>query len=121
MPARIVIVQDDRTFLESLMDRINAAGHDFAAFSDPRAALSALEGARTVEVLITGVSLGTGQGVGLSLARLARAARPGVKVLFVARPGYQYLTKGLGEFMPAPANVDDVVMLVDQMLQTAED
>jgi DNA-binding NtrC family response regulator len=121
MPARVVIVHNDTKFLASLTNRLIGSANDVATFSDPTAALSALDRARKVEVLITGVSLGGGQGLGLSLARVARAARPGVKVLFIARAGYQYLTKGVGEFMPAPADMDDVVTVVEQMLQSAED
>ena len=52
------------------------------------AALDALENAQRVEVLITRVRFPPGKPNGIALALMARHKRPGIKVLFTARPEF---------------------------------
>src|SRR3954447_8033020 len=83
MPARFVIVHDDAEFTDALVEKL---GKNVARFTDPVRALTALKSARTVAYLITRLQFTDYQPVGLSLARLAREARPDVRVVFTGAP-----------------------------------
>src|SRR6267154_2280999 len=101
MPATIVVVHEDPIFRTELHRALLAVGHDTTTFSNPTLALTALRMAQKTEVLITSVQFGD-QPVGLSLARVARSARPGVKVIFTALPRFQSFAEGFGEFVAMP-------------------
>jgi DNA-binding NtrC family response regulator len=116
MPARIVIVHDEPDFADSLTAALRSAGHDVATFTDPTAGLDALDEARRVEVLITRVAFTPGKPNGVSLARMARYKRPGIRVLFSALPELEKHTERLGEFMPMPVSVPDVMQAVVRLL-----
>jgi DNA-binding NtrC family response regulator len=102
MSTRIAVVHDDRGFLHALSKGLLFAGHDVATFADPMPALTALELVGNVKILITRMRFSDSQPVGLSLARVARTARPEVKVLFIAHPDFRSSTLGVGEFMAMP-------------------
>src|ERR1700729_3702285 len=109
MPARFVVVHDDPEFTDALVEKL---GKDVAWFTDPVKALIALESASTVEFLITRLQFTDSQPVGLSLARLARAARPDVRVVFTGLPRHRRFARGLGEFIPEPVEAAHVGMVV---------
>jgi hypothetical protein len=110
MPARYVVVHDDPEFTDAVVEKL---GKDVAWFTDPVRALTALEGARTVAFLITRMQFADNQPVGLSLARLARAARPDVRVVFTGRPEHREYARGLGEFIAEPVNARHVGMVIE--------
>lgn len=110
MPAKIVVVHDDVEFTEALGQKL---GKDVAWFTDPVAALTALEAARTVRFLITRLQFTDSQPVGLSLARLARQARPDVRVVFTGHPQHQDYARGLGEFIAEPVSATHVGMVIE--------
>lgn len=116
MPARIVVVHDDMKFLNSITLLLREAGHDAVGFGDPGSALTDLVSAQSLEVLIVRIGFGSSQALGLPLARVARKKHPKAQVLFVARPEYRRFAQGIGAFIAAPAEVDDVVSTVQQML-----
>lgn len=116
MPATVVIVHDDSTLAAQTKAALEQKGLDVAVFSDPMAALPALEHARSADLLITRVNFGPGRPHGVSLALMARSRRPKIKVLFVTRPENRQHTEGLGELLPAPASVDDVVAAAERLL-----
>jgi DNA-binding NtrC family response regulator len=116
MPAHIVVVHDDMKFLGSITQLLRDAGHDAVGFGNPGSALAALVSAPSLAVLIVRIGFGGSQGLGLPLARVARKKHPKVQVLFVARPEYRRFALGIGAFIAAPAEVDDVVSTVQQML-----
>jgi DNA-binding NtrC family response regulator len=116
MPAHIVVVHDDMKFLGSITQLLRDAGHDAVGFGNPGSALAALVSAPSLAVLIVRIGFGGSQGLGLPLARVARKKHPKVQVLFVARPEYRRVALGIGAFIAAPAEVDDVVSTVQQML-----
>jgi ActR/RegA family two-component response regulator len=110
MPARIVIVHDDPAFIDALARKL---GPDVAWFAEPLAALAALKSANTIRFLITRLSFADRQPVGLSLARLAREARPDVRVVFTGMPEHREYARGLGEFIPEPADATHVGMVIE--------
>ena len=116
MPARIVLVHDDHTFSEAVVEALQAADHDVAAFDDVLAAWEALREASTIEVLITRVQFGPGKPHGVSLAQFARTSCPRVRILFVARPEYAAHAEGNGVFLPMPVEPRTVVETVKRVL-----
>ncbi|HEX4113542.1 MAG TPA: hypothetical protein VH020_13500 [Stellaceae bacterium] len=117
MPARIVVVHDDPEFLQSVCNALQFDGHDsVAGLSDSLMALSALEVAESVDLLITGMHFPQGKPNGISLALIARRMRPNVKILFAAPPEDQKHADGLGEFLPAPVSIPYLIAIVRGLL-----
>jgi hypothetical protein len=82
------------------------------------AALSALEVAETIELLITGTRFPQGKPNGISLALITRRMRPNVKILFAAPPEDQEHADGLGEFLPAPVSIPYLIAVVRGLLNS---
>jgi DNA-binding NtrC family response regulator len=116
MSARIVMVHDDPAFQECAVTALRAAGYDIKAFSGSMEALDALEAADRIELLITRVTFPEGTPNGVSLARMARMKKPGVRVLFAARDENREHTEGVGEFLAVPVTGADLVAMVERML-----
>ena len=116
MPAQIVLVHDDKSFLEEVAAAFAALGHDIAAFERSITALSALEAAERADVLITRLSFPPGNPNGVSLARSARLRRPGIKVFFAGPEQLREYTEGVGEFLPSPISVSELVETVTRSL-----
>jgi DNA-binding NtrC family response regulator len=116
MPAQIVLVHDDKNFLEEVAASFAALGHDIAAFERSMTALSALERAARADVLIIRLTFPPGNPNGVSLARVARVKRPSIKVLFAGREQMREYTEGVGEFLPSPINVSELVETVTRLL-----
>jgi DNA-binding NtrC family response regulator len=121
MPARIVIVHDEQQFADSLTAALTSAGYDVAPFMDPVAALNALDEARRVEVLVTRIEFHPGQPHGVSLARMARHKRPGIHTVFIGPSALAEHTAELGEFIPTPASIRDVMRAVIRLLTDTVD
>ena len=120
VPARIVIVHDDEAFLMAVASALKEAWHDVAAFSDPVVALDMLIDARTAELLITRMEFAPGKPNGVSLARMARAKRPDIKVLFTALAKYAEHAEGLGMFLPMPVDLVDLMAAVGRLLEPSD-
>jgi DNA-binding response OmpR family regulator len=117
MSARVVVVHDDPELLEGITAALRGAGYTVAPFHDAMAALGALEGGQSVDLLITRVNFGPATLHGIALARMARLKRPGVRVLFVASPEYVGEAEGLGVFLPQPVQVVEVVATAERLLE----
>jgi predicted protein tyrosine phosphatase len=50
---------------------------------------------------------------------MARTRRPGIKVVFAALQEFEHHAAGLGEFMPAPVSVSELVETARQLLTSA--
>jgi hypothetical protein len=98
------------------MTALSLGGHTVIGFADPLAAWDALDTSRGVEVLITRIYFAPGKSNGVSLARMARLKRPGIQVLFVARPENAHHAEGIGTFLPLPAAVAEVIEVVERLL-----
>ena len=116
MTARLVVVHDDPSFLDGTVAALQGAGYDVAAFSQSMAALGALESAQRVDMLITRVVFPEGTPHGVALALMAQTKRPGVKVLFTARPEMAPYTEDIGEVLVAPVTAEAVLAKVREML-----
>ena len=120
MPARIVAVHDEPSFLDPLAASLKADGHEVAAFDDPMLAWDALAGAQRVELLVTRMQFAPGKPNGVALARWARSSVPGVRVLFVARPEFHRDAEGIGAFLPLPVSVPQVAEAVLRLLSSPQ-
>jgi DNA-binding NtrC family response regulator len=116
VPAQIVLVHDDKDCLEEVAAAFAERGYDIAAYERSMTALSALEHAARADVLITRLTFPPGNPNGVSLARIARTRRPGIKVLFAGREQMREYTEGVGEFLPHPINVAELVETVTRLL-----
>jgi hypothetical protein len=116
MPARIVVVHDDASFTAAVLEKL---GPNVAWFTDPTVALTALETARKITFLITRLQFADGQPIGLSLARLARAAKPDVRVVFTGKPQHRGFARGLGEFIPEPVEATHLAMVIEWLAEGA--
>ena len=78
----VLLVDDDRLFRETAAERLRGAGYAVQQAPGHRDALDLLDEGRPFDLLCTDLVMPEGMG-GLALARLARARRPSLKVLYV--------------------------------------
>jgi hypothetical protein len=116
IPARVVVVHDEPSFLDPLVASLRAAGHDVTAFADPVLAWDALKFPGEVQILVTRVQFEPGKPHGVALARWARCNCPNVRVLFVALPEFGADIEGLGVLLPRPVSVAEVAEAVGRMM-----
>ena len=109
MPARILVAHDDREFIERTATALRDAGHGVASFADCMSALDGLEAPQGAEMLITRVIFGLGQQNGISLARMARMKRLGIKETSKNSPTPSVC-------LPASATASEIVEKVGKML-----
>ena len=117
---RVVVVHDDASFLGDLVNALNRAGYDVAAFAETPAALAAIETDERVEMLITRIIFPQGMPHGVSLALTARLKRRNIKVLFLARPDMVEHAEGVGDVLVMPVLAEDVVAKVREMLSLSD-
>jgi len=116
MPARIVLVHDDPDFREYVATAMQAAGYEIKVFPGSMEAIDALEAAERIELLITRVDFPKGTPNGISLARMAKMKKRGIRVLFAARDENREHTDGVGELLPVPITGAEIVATVKRML-----
>jgi DNA-binding NtrC family response regulator len=121
MPAAVLVVHDERSTRELAVSALRAAFLEAVGFTDPLAALDAIEASSQVRVLVTRVMFGPDQLNGIALARMVRMKRPGIKLVFVAREEYAPHAEGLGVFLPRPLNPDIFVATVSRLLIARDD
>jgi DNA-binding NtrC family response regulator len=120
MPARVVLVHDDPNFARDAGAAIQTVGVEVATFTDPMAALTALENAQSVDLLVTRVRFEPGKPHGISLVRVARNRRPGMKALFLSLPEYTKHTEGIGTCLTLPVEMPPLVEAVRRLLTPDE-
>jgi DNA-binding NtrC family response regulator len=114
MPARIVVAHDDPFVREPVVTALTRAEYDVAVFADPMAALNDIDD--QTNALITEMRFPPGHPNGVSLARMALAKRPGLRVLLTAQAQFRKYADGLGVFLPAPLDPARTVATVGHML-----
>jgi DNA-binding NtrC family response regulator len=116
MPARVLVVDCEPGFLSAAETALQAAEVDVAVCDDSMTALTLLETAKVIELLVTCVVFPKGQPHAIAVAKMARLKRPDVKVLFIGGPEHEPHTKGFGEFMAVPVAIPALVDTVRRML-----
>lgn len=117
MPARIVVVLNDPAFTDRTVAALRELGSDAVAIHDPMVALTALERARTIEMLIASVESEPGKPNGISVARMVKGNRPGVKVILLGSDTMARFAEGLGTFMPLPCTPSQVALRAVSLLE----
>ena len=120
MPARIVVVLNEPGFADRVTTILAGRGYDAVSLPDSMVALTALEGAQRVELLLTCMDYEAGKPNGISLARMARMRKPGIKVAFVGEPAMAHFTAGLGDLLTSPVTVLQVVDWITEMTEAPE-
>ena len=120
MPAPVLIVHEDLNTRELALSALRAAGHEAVAFADPIVALDAIEADSRVRVLVTSVTFPTSKPNGVSLGRIVRVKRPGVKIVFIAALEDHPFTEGVGEALPLALEPQALADTVGRLL-TADD
>jgi DNA-binding response OmpR family regulator len=102
-PARILIVDDDPTFIKALSDTLRDEGHVVATASGGRAGIdifqSALNGAEPFALVITDLAMNDGDG--RQVATAVKAASPTTPVILMTGWGAWFETK---EKLPLPVD-----------------
>ena len=117
MPARIMIVNGDQTFLDAAVSALREANYEAAAFADPLLAIDALKTLQRAELLITRMQFGLGQPHGVSLGLMARQRKPSIQLLFTTSIELAGHAKDLGEVLITPVSIPDLVAAVDRLLR----
>lgn len=115
MSARIVLVYDDRRYLEAAASALKEGGYDIAAFTNPMIALRAFDGPPTVDLLVTRVAFNRGTIHGIALARMAKVKCLDIRILFIDLPERQKHTDGIGAFIALPVEVPDLIRAIERL------
>jgi DNA-binding NtrC family response regulator len=112
MPARIVVVLNDPVLADATVSALKASGYDALAVHDSMVALSMLEQARDVELLVTSTDFSSGKPNGMALALMTKLKRPELKVIFADDPESATLLEDIGHLMAEPILLPLVVETV---------
>lgn len=118
MPTTVLVVHSEADALDMMVSAIRTAGYDVAGFSDPLAALDAIEGDSRVRVLVTQIDFGPGKLNGVALARMLRHnLLRDIGVVFVGGSETEHLLDvGAGEFVRHPVDASALVSAVGRIL-----
>lgn len=116
MPARIVVVHVQTDFLGAALIALRGAGYDAIGFSSTYLALDVFDTDQDIELLVTGLSFGSGKQTGRSLALMEKTRRLHLKILFADAPEHQDQSDGIGEFLPLPITGSELVNAVQNLL-----
>jgi len=96
MPTHVIVVHNDRTFLDGVTSALESAGYIVKAFDDPEFVLGPPRVQENLELTIT------------------RAAAPhaGLRVRVTGLPAGEPYAGALGQFIQDPATVADVLRAV---------
>ena len=119
MPSAIMIVHSEDEFLQRAAAALRSAGYEVTARHDPYDALSILDGAAPVDVLVTRTAFPEGRPNGISLALMARRKRRGIKIVFTSREENERFTTGIGELVPHPVSLPGLVEAVSRALSAS--
>jgi DNA-binding NtrC family response regulator len=103
-------------YWQCVVNALSRAVYNVASFADTSCALTAVESAERLDMLITRVTFPEGMPHGVSLALMARRKHPDLKVLFLARQEMVKHTVGVGDVLQTPVLATDVVAKVREML-----
>jgi DNA-binding NtrC family response regulator len=121
MPAPVLVVHNEDEMREQALAALRGAGHEVVGFSDPIAALDAIEATSRVRVVVTRVDFGEGKLNGAALARMLAVKLLGVNKVFVIRPENLKYVADLGECLVVPFDIEVLVETVTRLLSQSDD
>jgi CheY-like chemotaxis protein len=116
----VLVVEDDPTVRLLMTDVLNELGYRYVEAADGKEAVPILRSRQRIDLLLTDVGLPNMNG--RQLAEIARAQRPGLRVLFVtgyaekAAVRHGFLEPGM-EMMTKPFAMDALATKVREMIQ----
>jgi DNA-binding NtrC family response regulator len=116
MPGPVILVHSSEGFANQAASALRNAGYEVVVFTDPMQALDALDATGAPQLLITRVNYPSGKPNGVALALMARNRRPHIRVLFIAQADMRQHAEGIGEFLPVPVALADLVAVVERLL-----
>lgn len=115
--ATVLLVEDDEAARISIAGLLRHAGYTVHVAPDYRLALSLLECAQPIDLLVTDIVM-PDRVNGLALARMARLRRPGIKLLYITGYDIPRLTaEALGPVVRKPFADEEFLNAVHQLLQ----
>jgi hypothetical protein len=117
MPAEVVVVLSDSEFAQDVVGFLLRLDIDAMPIDNSNIALDVLERTERIKLLVTSTDFGEGQPNGVALACMARLKRPGIKVLFLGAPQYDYLFDGIGEVIHPPVTPVEVAKAALRVLR----
>jgi DNA-binding NtrC family response regulator len=105
MATSIVLVHDNANFRERAAGFLHRAGFSIVSFTNPMAAMAAIEATDGYDTLITKVNFLGDWPNRISLALMLRMRHPGINVVFVGRAERETHTQGIGMLIPHPVNL----------------
>jgi hypothetical protein len=109
MPARIVVVLNNPKLADATVSVLTASGYDALAVHDSMAALTLLEQAEGIELLVTSTYFQEGKPTGAALALMTRIRRPQLRVIFAGDPQLAGLLDDIGHLSAEPISPLQVV------------
>jgi hypothetical protein len=109
MPARIVVVLNDPELADATVSALTADGYDALAVHDSMAALTLLEQAEDIELLVASTYFGPQKPTGAALALMTRISRPGLKAIFTGNPELAALLEDIGHVISGPVSPSKMV------------
>jgi CheY-like chemotaxis protein len=115
----ILLVEDDVTFGEAVVQVLRRAGYDVTLATDFRLALEVLQAERRVDMMISDIVMPNSVN-GIALSRMARLRRRELKVLYLTGyniPGIE--NEALGPILRKPVDEAELLSEVERVLATA--
>src|ERR1700693_6607950 len=82
--AHIVVVEDDPQYRRMVVRMLEAAGYRATGADGLTSAVSAIEAAAQVDLLLADIGMPAGSPHGLSIGKVAQLRKPGLKVLYMS-------------------------------------
>jgi two-component system chemotaxis response regulator CheY len=119
---RILLVDDDESFLNTMVEVLRGKGHDVITAQDGKQAREALEGEK-IDLIISDVFMPTLDGVRFhSFVRAFTDARD-IPFIFISGHDDKHLRDLAAEspndyFLRKPAPIEDILALIDRVMHT---
>ncbi|HKT20597.1 MAG TPA: hypothetical protein VJR47_21260 [Stellaceae bacterium] len=111
---RVLVVEDDAPSRGMIKGMVEAAGFEVVAADGVAAALGALEGGDTVDLVITGIGLPAEPAAARPLAELAKA---GAKVIYLSDPARESAGPGNdNQILQKPVMIDALLRKISAAL-----
>lgn len=119
MPARILIVDDEKLIRWSLRERLTADGHEIDEAGDLKSARTLLK-ARPFDVALFDLKLPDGDG--LTLLKQALELRPGIAVLIITahstiKSAVEAMKEGAYDYLSKPFDMDELSLTVKRAVE----
>lgn len=114
----ILLVDDDEACAFATAAYLTDCGHEVISVQSSMKALEVLEAADQIDLVLTDLVLGSGEPNGISLARMARMKRSGIKLMLMT--GYRDIAADEsampGKMFYKPLDLDELARAIEAMV-----